>query len=99
MAAKFEESKKYDLNKEELIIKVKEVLRLCKFKIINIDEKSGVIHAKSKLNIWSWTEDIIVTIEEDGQLNIKSECYLPTQILDWGKNKRNVRKFFSHLDK
>lgn len=97
MAAKFEKSKNYDLDKMQLIEKVKIALEKCKFNIKSIDENSGIIHAKSKLSFWSWIEKIDIKIGDNGSVSMKSECSLPTQIIDWGKNKRNVKKFFNAL--
>lgn len=97
MATKFEKSKKYSLDKAQLIEKVQIALEKCKFIINNIDEGNGKIYAKSKLSLWSWTEKIDVTVEDNGNVTMKSECSLPTQIIDWGKNKRNVNKFFNTL--
>ena len=97
MTAKFEDSRKYNLGKSQLIENVKTALKKCKFRIKHIDEDGGLIRAKSRLSFWSWTEKIDVKIEDNGTVRMKSECSLPTQIIDWGKNKRNVRKFFSYL--
>jgi hypothetical protein len=50
----------------------------------------------------SWTEQIEVqAIENQGktEVNFKSICSLPTQIYDWGKNKRNYKKFEKELEK
>lgn len=99
MAAKFEESKKYELSKNKLIQTTKEALEKCNFKIKTINEEEGKIHAKTKLSWWSWTENIDVKIEDDGIVNIKSECYFPLQIFDWGKNKSNVKAFFAEMKK
>ena len=46
----------------------------------------------SKVSIKSWGEKIRVTILPSGFLQIRSECSLPTQCIDWGKNKKNVNR-------
>lgn len=97
MGAKFEASKKYDSSKIELIHSIITAIDKSKFQIENIDKENGIIHAKSVLNIWSWSEKIVIRIEENGNVTMKSECSLSTQIVDWGKNKRNVKTFFRHL--
>ncbi|WP_298547023.1 hypothetical protein [uncultured Aquimarina sp.] len=98
MGATFEDSKKYNLSKPELIQNAKEAIEISKFETEQIDEENGIIYAKSKLNIWSWSEKIVIRIEKDGNVTIKSECYLSTQIFDWGKNKRNVKTLFEHME-
>ena len=43
----------------------------------------------------SWGEKIIIKINEDNSLNIKSKCSFPMQCFDWGKNKENVNGFIA----
>jgi hypothetical protein len=43
------------------------------------------------VSFFSWGERISVSIQGE-IIKIKSKCKLRTQIQDWGKNKRNVRK-------
>lgn len=49
---------------------------------------------------WGETIDIWLTAlgERATQVDIRSECYLPTQIIDWGKNHENVMNLFTYLD-
>lgn len=58
-----------------------------------------VFNAKVRLGMWSWGEQIRVTIYNDGTLNVRSECALPTQCFDWGKNSRNVAKLFEQIER
>ena len=48
----------------------------------------------------SWGEDITITMTaQDNQtlVDILSKCSLPTQIVDYGKNKKNVNEIFNYL--
>ena len=50
----------------------------------------------------SWGEKITVTLEYFGAstgVSVLSECGLPTQVVDWGKNASNVRAIFAYLEK
>ena len=51
----------------------------------------------------SWGEKITITlIPKDStytSLTILSECGMPTQIIDWGKNKQNVSNIYDMLVK
>ncbi len=49
--------------------------------------------AYTKFSMSSWSEEVIVKIEE-GNINLKSEC-TGSQLLDWGKNKKNTHNFIS----
>ena len=55
----------------------------------------------SGVNLSSWGEKIDISVlylnETSSQITIKSECALPTQIIDWGKNKSNAEKIYSNL--
>ena len=49
----------------------------------------------------SWGENITVALYPvDGfttDIDIHSECALPTQIIDYGKNKKNVETLFQYI--
>ena len=51
----------------------------------------------------SWGENITVTLLmlQPGvtQVNVHSECSLPTQIIDWGHNDQNTNGIFQHIDR
>ena len=55
----------------------------------------------SDVNFSSWGENIDIDVfyvnDNASQVVIKSECSLPTQIIDWGKNKSNVNKIYNQL--
>lgn len=55
--------------------------------------------AKISVNIFSWGEKLTVSRAADGTLMARSEGVLPTQCIDWGKNERNVKRFFEELDR
>ena len=49
----------------------------------------------------SWGEKITVTLTPQGEgtvVDIISECGMPTQIVDWGKNASNVNAVFRYLE-
>ena len=50
----------------------------------------------------SWGEKITITLTvlgpETTQVHIHSECGLPTQIIDWGKNKQIVCNVYEYLE-
>ena len=49
--------------------------------------------AKTQFSTQSWGEKITVFFTENATLKIKSVCYMPMQLFDWGKNKKNVDGF------
>jgi hypothetical protein len=51
-------------------------------------------HASARLgaSLWSWGERLTVEVDESGQVRVSSEC-ASWQVVDWGKNAENRRKF------
>lgn len=49
--------------------------------------------AYTKFSMSSWSEEVVVKINGD-TVNLKSEC-TGSQLVDWGKNKRNIEEFLS----
>lgn len=54
------------------------------------------------VSMTSWGENITVTLnpvqpEGTTKVDILSQCALPTQVIDWGKNKKLVHKLFEYL--
>jgi hypothetical protein len=56
------------------------------------------ISSSTGVSLWSWGETIIIHVTRDSTLHIRSECALPTQCLDWGRNQSVVRRFLARLD-
>lgn len=52
-------------------------------------------------NLSTWGEKIDIYLSAAGEtltnVNIKSECSMPTQIIDWGKNQENVNKIYMYI--
>ncbi len=63
---------------------------------------NGVFIRMNKNMSWaSWGEDIQVTLlwaPNGTQVNIHSECTMPTQIIDFNSNKKNVDTLYSYFD-
>ena len=55
----------------------------------------------NSVSFTSWGEEIMITITPDNsgalRVDIASECTMPTQIIDWGKNKENLNKVVGYL--
>ncbi|MGH7132924.1 MAG: hypothetical protein ACREJO_13370 [Phycisphaerales bacterium] len=57
----------------------------------------ATVRSSSGLNMWSWSEKLIVERAGPTTLRVRSECALSTQCVDWGKNARNVRKIIAAI--
>ena len=50
------------------------------------------VKASMGFSFWSYGEDMVVELFEDGEVEVRSNCSFPLQLIDWGKNSRNCRK-------
>ena len=97
----FEENKSFQKSKNELKSSIEKAFLNLKVKNIYYDEDNSTFSARTRMSIYSWSENITVELYENGNLtevDFKSKCALPTQIIDWGKNKRNSKKFFKNIE-
>ena len=58
------------------------------------EETSDSILADTPANLRCWGGLITFTADS---LSVCSKCFLPTQCVDWGKNKANVRRFLAEI--
>lgn len=62
---------------------------------------NGIAIALShSISFSSWGENITVMLTSQGSqtvVDITSECSMPTQIVDWGKNAENIQRIFLYL--
>ena len=66
---------------------VEEVLALRRMKPRDLGD--GIIIGSLDVNFWSWGEKVSVRFH-GGAMTVRSECALPTQCFDWGRNRKNV---------
>ena len=67
-----------------------------------VDGRGGVnFHMSASINFASWGEKIDLHMfpynEQQTMVEIKSECAMPTQLFDMGKNKENVEKILGYI--
>ena len=55
--------------------------------------------ATTGMSLFSWGEKVIIDIEQDGGVSVRSEYAFPLAWLDWGHNRTNVRRFLKQLDR
>lgn len=62
----------------------------------NIQRQGSTISCKVGFNLWSFGETMVITLASNHAV-LRSTCILPTQCVDWGKNRRNVQKLLAAL--
>ncbi len=73
-----------------------------KHKIVHFDEVNGTIIAEVGISFWSFGENLRIKVSPN-QYNtscliyFESECKIPTTLVDYGKNKRNITNLKSAL--
>lgn len=96
MPAQYQATPTFKATKQQLFISSTRVLGDCKFRPVVEDMAEGLIEAKVLPGLLSWGEKITIQVEE-GAITVKSECVYPLQLIDWGKNKKNVKRFFEKI--
>lgn len=95
----YEESRKYDVAADQLTAAVRATLE--KFRWSYKVELNNEISAHSPLSGSSWGENLKINIQLTGELRIESKCsggFNMFQLVDWGKNKRNVLALFASVE-
>jgi hypothetical protein len=90
-------SRNFSLEKSLTVSAVTDALEVLKWRCESVSADQVV--AKIRVNIFSWGEKLTVSVAKDGTVTARSEGVIPTQCIDWGKNERNVERFFGELDR
>ncbi len=102
LTSKYKATKIINIDRSKSLNLIKQALENLGFKNVTLNKEGNAFYAKTKFSMSSWTEQIEVKVDENNnetEITFMSICSLPTQIFDWGKNKRNYRKFERELDK
>ena len=76
-------------------------MKASKFKNAYFNEEDQVFRGTVGFSMSSFFELIeirLIDSENNQSLTFLSICGLPTQIYDWGKNKRNYKRFIKNLN-
>jgi hypothetical protein len=93
--AHFADSRPSQLQHEELVCLVRAALDELGWRY-EFASRSEVRASTSSLKVLG--EILRIEILPDGVVMVESKCGLPSQCLDWGKNKRNVQRFIAQLE-
>ena len=102
MAASVEKMLFIDLPFEQVYGVIGSALQQIGATISYVDPHSCIFVASRKVSMTSWGETITISpfrTSKGCSLRIKSECSLPTQLIDWGKNNENIKNFSFALSK
>lgn len=65
--------------------------------VVRSDQAAGVIEARTRMSWASWGENVRVTIQArgSGHAHATVSSSLKMQLVDWGRNKRNVDRLLA----
>ena len=92
--ARFEETRSFAVEESALTGAVETAFENLGWQYASVN--AAEFQADVRINLWSFGEILKAKIS-GSDLTVESRCALPTQCLDWGKNKRNVLKFFDEI--
>jgi hypothetical protein len=61
------------------------------------EDRPDRLVASTGLGMRSWGEKVTIEFISEDSISITSTCALPTQCLDWGKNKANVELLMAEI--
>jgi len=93
--AHFAESRIFNLRHDTLVDSVKSTLEGLgwRYELLSANE----LKAKVPITPWSWGEKLTVEISSNCEMIVESRCAYPLQWFDWGKNRNNVKTFYTRL--
>lgn len=70
-----------------------------KWQLTHSKKDEGLIQARTPMNLWTWGDLITIYVveEEPNKILVEVTSASPQQY-DWGKNKKNIEKFYSTLE-
>lgn len=71
-----------------------------KWKIDGIDKPLGRFRVKISINFWTWGQTMFIDISKIDENTTKVRVYSEArgQVYDWGKNRRDIERFFHELE-
>lgn len=102
LTSKYITKKIVNLDYNTSLIYIIRALEKAKFSKVRRGKERNIVHARAGFSMHSWSEIIEVKIRENEgktELEFKSICAFYPQIFDWGKNRRNYKRFEKELNK
>ena len=83
--------------REQISQACQEAVRRSRFGTVRSDLAGGWIEARTRVTFRSYSENVHIWIDDQNQVHVTSECAYPLTFIDFGKNRWNVRRIFTHL--
>jgi hypothetical protein len=76
---------------------IDDTLHDMKVKAIKWSDDGRRVTGRVGASLWSWAEWLTVEADESGEVRVRSTCVASWQLIDWGKNAQNRRRFLKRL--
>jgi hypothetical protein len=93
--ASYSETRSYLVPENSLRASIENALKALKWDYR--ETKQDTYYGHRPASFWSWGEIYEIEVT-NGNVTMTSTCQFPWTIISWGKNKRNVSRFFSYLE-
>ena len=90
-------SMRFPGTREQLAQACLEAVRKSRFRVRRSDLTGGWVQARARVSFRSYSEDIRVYVDDENRVHVTSECAWPLTVIDWGKNRWNVRRILANL--
>ncbi len=90
----------YDKDYSTVFIKAVDAASAMGWQVIFTDKSTGVISAKTPTNIWTWGDSVSIRVSriEGGKVRVNVSSGTQSQVIDWGRNRRNTISYLGKLD-
>lgn len=61
------------------------------------EPEEGLLRASVTVSLSSFGETFSIRTRQRGIVEIESRCKWPSQVIDWGKNRANIREFLERF--
>lgn len=97
--SKVRTEKTYDIPKELMFEKVKEVIADSSFRLKGTNEQTFEVLATTRLTFKSWGENMYIKCIEQGDQTVMKVCSLTFfQMVSWGKNEQNCNNLLNEIE-
>jgi hypothetical protein len=70
------------------------------WEITNTEKASGIINAKTPMSLWTYGDNVTIRVIQMDEGRVRVElASTSAQAFDWGKNKRNIERFYTALSR
>jgi hypothetical protein len=97
MGARYQATGRYPGSRADIVRAAQDAAAQCGFKVSEANPDGGWVKARAGFSLRSWGENITISVDDGGGLQVTSQCLMPTQIVDYGKNKSNVNRFMTRM--